>query len=313
MASQRFLDVKLCLAFFCILFSAQGYSSSQGSTAPAAEVIVSLPPLVDMLERLLPEGVRVSSFLPPNAAPETFDPPPSALMALSKAQIFVAAEVPFEKIWLPRIESHHKSLVIARPFQGLPGPNSKNHAVSHHGSLEHKMVDHGHDHDPHLWLSPAHLITAVKSLSQAIQQNKNLPASWKLGIAQREAQATAHYETTLSQIRDLLGGSQGSGTAFFVYHPSWGLFAETFGLVQVALEDRGHSPGPAAMQSFLSIFKKSRSRVIFAQPQMSTKEVSKAAELAGARVELVDPLAEDLSAEMIRFSHLLKADFDARK
>ena len=78
-----------------------------------------------------------------------------------------------------------------------------------------------------------------------------------------------------------------------VFHPSWGYFADAYGLKQIPIEVEGKDPKPAQMKTLMEIAKEEAIKVIFVQPQFSTKRAEVIAKAIGARTVFADPLAED--------------------
>ena len=78
-----------------------------------------------------------------------------------------------------------------------------------------------------------------------------------------------------------------------VFHPSWGYFAQTYGLEQIPIEIEGKSPKPSQLKTLIEQAKKNRIRVIFAQPQISSKNANLIAKEIGGEVILINPLAEN--------------------
>lgn len=289
----------------------------QNEPAESAGVIVSHQGLIWLVGRLLHSGNpsdHVVSFVPPGATPETFEPTPSALAKLSRAQFFIASGVPYEKAWLPRIRAMAPKLIVIDAFAGRAAEASHQHGG---GS---SSLPHHHHHDPHLWSSPKHLKFAAGHLVREVARHRPLQAG---ELETRRASVVEELRVLETEIAGLLrqDESRASNAAarassarrpFFVFHPAWGAFAEDFGLEQVALEEDGRSPGPAHIQTFVARMRASGARSIFVQPQMSRREADSLARHTGARVEVIDPLAADLPGELRRFAQLLKHDFDRR-
>jgi zinc transport system substrate-binding protein len=78
-----------------------------------------------------------------------------------------------------------------------------------------------------------------------------------------------------------------------VFHPSWGTFAHTYGLKQVPIEVDGKSPKPAQLKELIERARANRIKVIFAQPQFSSKSAQQVSKAIGGRVVIVDPMARD--------------------
>lgn len=191
-----------------------------------------------------------------------------------------------------------------------------------------KQASVGHQHDPHLWLSPPLLKLAANRIAAGLTQGiaagtsvsgnnaaekRNSSKIDGAQIAARLSQVKAEIDSVEEAVRRTLGASGQSRQKFFVFHPSWGEYAKVFGLEQVALEADGHAPSPADMQRFIAAMKGAKAKIIYTQPQFSIKDAQSAAQHAGARVVMVDPLAEDQFGGFIQFAQALRADFDERK
>lgn len=280
----------------------------QPGTASAREsgprLVVSHPGLLWLVRQLFPgaTGSEAVSFVPAGASPETFEPTPAALALLNKADFFVASSVPYERAWLPRLRAAAPQIVIIEAFASeLPG-SQKPVIRAHHGS--------GHEHDPHLWSCPDWLREAAGVMVSAIGERR---PQLRPQLEERRLATEAALNALKAEINGLLDTKAAVGRRpFFVFHPAWGAFAETFGLEQVALEDHGHAPGPAHMQKFVSKMKFAGAKTIFVQPQMSQRLAQTAAGLTGARLAVIDPLAEDLPAELRKFASELQRDFAVR-
>jgi zinc transport system substrate-binding protein len=98
-------------------------------------------------------------------------------------------------------------------------------------------------------------------------------------------------ETLDRDIRDRLAPLR--GRTLWVVHPSWGYFAEAYGLVQRAVEHEGKEPGPKRLVHLIAEMKRQGARVIFTDPQFSDKTARLIAREAGADVKPLDTLAHN--------------------
>jgi zinc transport system substrate-binding protein len=92
-----------------------------------------------------------------------------------------------------------------------------------------------------------------------------------------------------------------------VFHPAWGYFARQYGLTQEAVEREGKEPGPAELAAIIDEAKKDEIRVIFVQPQFSTRNADVVAKAIGGAVVAVDPMAEDWLANMEKVAAAFQA------
>jgi zinc transport system substrate-binding protein len=88
------------------------------------------------------------------------------------------------------------------------------------------------------------------------------------------------------------------GDTFFVFHAAWERFAEEYGLVQVSIEEHDKEPSPDHVAAILDAAHAARARAIFVQPQYSRRSAELVAKEIGARVVVLDPLAEDWMANL---------------
>ena len=83
------------------------------------------------------------------------------------------------------------------------------------------------------------------------------------------------------------------GKPFFVFHPSFGYFADDYGLEQIAVETGGSEPSARQLARLIDQARSSDVRVIFVQPQFSRKSAETVAAEIGGAVIPIDPLARD--------------------
>jgi zinc transport system substrate-binding protein len=82
-------------------------------------------------------------------------------------------------------------------------------------------------------------------------------------------------------------------TPFLVFHPSWGYFADRYGLLQVPIELEGKTPNAKELAAVIDYARKHNIKRVFVQQQFSQKNAQAVAKAIGATVISVDPLAED--------------------
>jgi zinc transport system substrate-binding protein len=92
------------------------------------------------------------------------------------------------------------------------------------------------------------------------------------------------------------------GLEFMVFHPSWGYFADAYGLRQIPVEIEGKEPKPSQLHHLIEHARHKSIRVIFVQPQFSRKSAKTIARAIGGRVYAADPLAPDWAENLRRLS-----------
>jgi zinc transport system substrate-binding protein len=254
-------------------------------------VAVSIPPQKYFVGKIAGNLFDVLVMVPPGASPHTYEPRPSQMTELSKAQCYFATGVEFEKAWLARLAKACPSMTIINTDSGI-----KKIPVT---EPPEELAKHaGHDHeglDPHTWLSPllarqqAHAIAAALSTidpphAELFMRNDSLFAI---------ACAALH-----DSIQAIIG-KKPQGTPFLVFHPSWGYFAREFGLTQVAIEVDGKEPSPAELGKIFETARKYRIKTIYVQPQFSRRSAQIIAAELGAAVVTADPLAENWEQNLL--------------
>ena len=168
-----------------------------------------------------------------------------------------------------------------------------------HGEEAREKAGHGadsHAHaglDPHIWLSPPLVKIQSRAILAALQEAD--PAHGDAYEANFRAFA-GRIDQLDADLKKTFAGKE--GLPFMVFHPSWGYFAREYGLVQVPIEIEGKSPKPAQLGALIDHARENGIRVVFVQPQFSTKSARLVAREIGGQVAFADPLAEDWLANL---------------
>lgn len=277
----------------CVLLS-----NSVVRPATASEpvsVFVSIAPQKYFVQKIGGDRVDVSVLVEPGGNPHTYEPRPRQMAALTKAKVFFAIGVTFEEAWIERIAALNKAMRIVHTEEGIERRSMDGH--------RHEETDAGHGHgDPHVWLSPPLVMLQARSILQALTE---------VDPAGRDGYEK-NYKAFIEEIVDLDAAlraifAQGGGSrTFMVFHPSWGYFAEAYGLKQVAVETEGKEPKPQELKDLVELARKRDIAVIFVQPQFSKKGAEVIAREIGAQVAVADPLAEDWAQNLRSVAGLLK-------
>jgi zinc transport system substrate-binding protein len=246
-------------------------------------IFVSIVPQKYFVERIGGGHVKVEVMVKSGESPATFNPNPKKMSRLSKAKLYFSIGVPFEAVWIERIQSIHPNLQLV-PLHDSTHKNLETKHDDHHS--------HG-SHDPHIWTSPA----KVKVIAQKIKDTLTRiePEQEKYFAANLQA-FVSDLDVLDNDIRNILARSD--NRRFMVFHPAWSYFAEDYGLEQVAIEEDGKEPGARALQEIIEKGKRLGIKVIFVQKQFSLSIAENIAKMIGATVREMVPLAEDYLANM---------------
>ena len=256
-------------------------------------IVVSIVPEATFVKAIGKDKVDVTVMVLPGSSPHTYEPKPSQMKAVAKAQLYFAIGVEFEKTWLPRFKDLNPNMKIIDLSKGI----DKMPMAAHHHETEHHEES---GLDPHIWTAPGNVARIAQhifdALASADPQNR---AYYKANLDA----FLAKVKETDSHIRNLLA-SLPKGTAFMVFHPSWGYFAKGYGLRQLPIEIEGKSPKPRELIAVIKAAQKAHVRAIFTQPEFSDASAKIIAKELHIPVIKVSPLAADWSENLV---HIAKA------
>ena len=261
-------------------------SAAERHDAGALNIIVSIPPQQYFVERIGGEYVDVWVMVPAGSNPATYEPTPGQLRAVSEADAYFTIGVPYEDAWSERIAAANRKMTVVDSTKGIERqPMAAHH---HEGEAEGIELDEEHTEnlDPHVWLSPR----LVRIQAQTIF------ASLSDLDPDHQAEYRVHLESFLDDI-DALDGyideklATVEGRKFLVFHPSWGYFARDYGLEMIPIEVGGQEPSAAELGELIAEAQEEDIRVVFAQPEFSTRAAETVAEEIGGEVVLISPLA----------------------
>ena len=293
--------------FFWAWFLMGGVASIPAGAEPL-RVLVSVLPQKTLIEKVGGKHVQVQAMVRPGYSPHTYDLTPKQIAAVTEAMLYVRIGVPFEDAWMERIRSANPQMQVLDAREGIDLYEMDVHdqdddrtgpLVS--SSLEEVQHEAG-ESDPHLWTSPR----LVKQVAAGVRDKLS---ELDPGNAQDFGRNYDAFATELDvldrDIRALLEGV--SNRKFMVFHPAWGYFAREYGLIQVPIETEGKEPGPRALVALIEQAKRAQVKVIFVQPQFSTKSADQVARAIGGRVLAIDPLAPDYSVNLRRVAREIAA------
>ncbi len=251
-------------------------------------VFVSILPQKYFAEKIGGEHIDVSVMVEPGGNPHNYEPKPKQMAELSKSKIYFAVGVTFEDVWLERFAGVNKKMAIVHTEDGVEKIPMKAH--HHEGEKDHVEKDH-ETKDPHIWLSPPLVKIQAGNIFKALtvadpEHSKDYEVNYNRFITELTDLDT--------EIRNMLA-EKGKENQFIVFHPAWGYFANTYGLEQIPVETEGKTPKPAELGHLIKHAKEHGIKVIFVQPQFSSKSAEVIAKEIGGKIAFADPLAPDWS------------------
>jgi zinc transport system substrate-binding protein len=271
--------LSLWIAAACILIL-----SEVGGVCAAPEAIrisVSILPQAYFVERVAGKRAEVRVLIPQGASPETYEPTPQQLVALSDSRLYVkvgAPSFPFEEKYLKAALGQNRKIRVVNMSDGMTYREG----------------------DPHVWTSPAAVRIAARNIERALtaydpEHSDEYRNNLRVFFADIDAMDR--------EIKRALADKK--GWAFMVYHPAWGYFADEYSLQQLAVEEEGKPVSAAHIRSMVDLARAKGIPAILVQKGFDTKSARAIAGDIGGEVVETDPLARDWLQGTKNFTPLL--------
>lgn len=264
-------------------------------------VIVSILPAQTFVKAVGGEKVNISLMVEPGNSPHTYEPKPSQMMDISKAELYFAIDVEFEDVWLPKFKDLNPTMKVIDLTQNVEKMQmQESHEKEGHEGHHHDA--HGHQgEDPHIWTAPSNVKIIAQNIYNALIKKDPDNADYykrNLDIF------LASIDETHRQIMHILTSLE-DGESFMVFHPSWGYFAKAYNLEQIAVEIEGKEPKPKELIYLLKEAKEEKVKAIFTQPEFSDTTAKIIAKELQIPVVKVSPLAANWSENLINIAKVI--------
>ena len=287
----------LLTLFGILLFFALFIQNSANAGEPL-KVYVSIPPQSHFVKAIGGAQVNVSVMVNPGESPASYEPSPRQMVKLARADIYFAIGVPFETAWLDKFAEANPNMQIIHTDTGIEKKPIHRHDGHHKTGHSHEGVK-----DPHIWLSPPLVMLQARHIMA--------------GLTSLDPANTAAYEKNYEAFINRLVGldtfllkqfSDIKSSRFMVFHPSWGYFADAYGLDQIAIEIEGKTPKAKDVTALIQTAKENDISVIFVQPQFSVKQAKIIAKEIGGTIVQADPLAENWTQNLKQVASAVKQE-----
>ena len=269
------MDLYFKIIFFIIL-STQLSSTSYADTKDLIKIFVSIPPQKFLVEQIGSNRVSVRTMVNPGSNPETYEPTPKQMAALSESQLYFKIGVPFETAWIDKIEKLNQDLIVIYCCDKI---------VSHKTS--------SYDLDAHIWTSPKNakfLATLIKNTLVGFDpQDKNFYENNYAILIDRLDALDRDIHNQLVQLNNRY---------LIVSHPSWGYFADTYNLKQLSIEQDGSEIRAKKLSRLIELAKAENIHTVYTQKQVNNASAKILASEIGAKLVELDPLAENYIENM---------------
>lgn len=242
--------------------------SSRGDES-RLKVVVTFSTLGAIVKDVGGDRIDVTSLVPVGAAPETYEPSPADLIALSHADVIFENGSGLEA-WMDKLL---RSAGGDKPPIALSGSNDPAHAKN-----------------PHLWLDPVIASEYAMTIATVLERaDPSHGAAYRAQLNVTLARYRALDRWIASQVATIPAGRR----VMICFHDAWFYFDKRYGIRDVgAIEPTpGQEPSAGAFAQLIADAKANHVRAIFAEPQFSPKLARQLAE--GAGITTVSDLYDD--------------------
>ena len=286
--------LRIFTCFFVLLISFK----ASAQTGNKINIITTITPYKEFIEEVGKDLVNVSVLVPPSANPHTYDPTPSQLAEVDKAQLYIQAGsgIDFEISWGKKIVSINNNLIVVNSSKGIDFINSGLH--DHENSdIQNDAFSHdhaAHGYDPHVWTSPKNVSFITENIRNSlIDLDPDNKAFYESN--------TINYlnELTILDncIREKLANLKNK--KIIVFHPTWGYFCRDYGLEQIPIENEGKEPTPKYIAFIIQEAKRNNIKTVFVQPQINSVTADMIAREINGKIVQVNPMAQNIDSLLI--------------
>jgi len=283
MKSPGWLSAIFIIALLCACCGCMGTDRADLADAPL-RVAVTILPQAEFVEAVGGDRVSVMVMIPPGANPATYEPTTHQMADLSLAHLYIAlgTPIPFEEAYLGKIAGANTMMQVINSSEGVVVVGN----------------------DPHVWLSAENARLMAGNIAEAFGETDPAYRDWY-------ADNAAAYCECLSDLQEEINLTFApvpeSRRKFLVFHPAWCYFAREYGLEEIAIEEEGKEPGTQGIASLISRARAEGIRVVFVEPQFSTKSAEAIAGQINATVVAIDPLARNYRENLLSVAKTISA------
>lgn len=247
-------------------------------------VVASVYPLFDFAREVAGPDVNVKMLLPAGVEPHSWEPKPSDIVAVSKADIFLYVSQTMEP-WahdlVRAVGGRNITFVEVMDSLGFQHPGEN------HGSA--RAVENGHNHedDPHFWLDLSLSARTVEMIGRLF--GKEDPDN-RYGYIER----SRAYARRLEELdRDFNVGLKNCRFRRFVTggHSAFGHLAKRYNLIQISLYgiSPDSEPTPAHLASVAETMRRKNLDVVFFEEMVNPRLAQVLASEIGASTRVLTP------------------------
>lgn len=276
----------------CLFLVSCGRKNESGSDI----ITVSIAPFKYFVESIAGDNFSVNVMVPAGANPHIYEPFPEQVNRLRKSVAYISnGFLGFEMTWLDRFYEINKNMKKLSLGSCIEPIEPERHDDIHHIETA----------DPHYWVSPMCAISMARAVYGFLVEldpgNKELYGKNLNSLLEKISELDL-------KAKEL--ASQGKKNSFMIYHPNLAYLARDYGLDELPVEFEGKEPDPSRLMKLIDQARNEKLKVILVQREYDTKNARAVADEVGAKVVIIDPLAENWYSSTDEIISILKASFE---
>ena len=305
MKRYRKLQVIICVACIVSLLLI-GCSKAEttdskvaGDNTSKIKVVTTLFPQYDFANQVGKDAVEVKMLLKPGVESHTYEPAPSDIIEINKADIFLYTGDEMEP-WVSKIlDSLDSDVMIVDLSKNITLDKVEDHDHEHEDEesdedhlhedeseeAEHEE-DHVHSYDPHIWTNPLNAKLMVEDIKAALSE---VDKADKMTYENNAKEYLASLDQLDQDIREVVKQAKRDEVVFggrFAFH----YFFEEYGLVYVSAYDSCSSetePSAKVIATIIDKVKEDQIPIIFYEEFANPKVAESIANATGAKTLLL--------------------------
>jgi len=225
-------------------------------------VVTTFSTLNSFVEGVGGDRVRVRNLVPVGASPETYQPTPQDIAALSQARLVVQNGLGIEA-WLQQTlqNAANRNMRVLVLSDGLP------HI----------------DHNPHLWMDPVLARVYVGEIREALAA---MDPAHKAEYARNARAYDAKLVALQASIAKQIVAIPPAQRAMIIFHNAFDYYNRRFGIRTVGVIELspGQDPNPEYIAHLVDLARQNHVRAVFSEPEYSPKLAQTLAKSAGIQV-----------------------------
>ena len=262
-----------------------GCSSAGGDTRASGEalqIVATTSIVADIVSQVAGEQVNITTLLPPNSDPHTYQPTPQDIVTISKADVIFTNGAGLEVFLEPIIENaaaEEKTVNLSENLNLLTADNQ-----SDSGAAMDQLVEQD-NRDPHVWMNPNNVASWVNVIQETLSELDPLHAAEYLQNAQSYRTKLHELDAWIvTQVADIPAQQR----TLVMDHLVFGYFAEEYRFQQAGAVIPGYStiaePSAQQLAEIIDSIEKLGINVIFVSDTAPSGIAEQVAEDTGSRL-----------------------------